>query len=254
MAAQDCGEVSKALGHSTGTPYQMEQSGFARLCQASIYLGRAIDYARGGPLTMSPSRIAETMSLAHELTGFGAALDNESMTRSVGNRFALLAPRCMTRSALFIALDRFTCPEKVGVEPGYVNHQGVKTQQELELQKQSIDIIERASEQLHAIGMDVLATTTMLRTQGDDTSNLAQAAAYSLGRVSPFTMDSIYAGAAMFHWLLGESGKDVYRKAAADLDMVLDVLSSRWRLGGVYREMLVVHDVEARVEASMVGR
>jgi hypothetical protein len=252
MAAQDCGEVSKALGHSTSTPYQMEQSGFARLCQAAIYLGRAIDYARGGPLTMSTARIAETMALAHELTGFGTALDNESMTRRVGKRFALLAPRCMARSALFIALDRFTCPEKVGAEPGYVNHQGVKTQQELELQKQSIDIIERASEQLHALGMDVLATTTMLRAQGDNTSNISQA--YSLGRVSPFIMDSVYAGAAMFHWLLGESGKDVYRKAAADLDMVLDALSSRWRLGSVYREMLVVHDVEARVEASMVGR
>ncbi|KAH6885008.1 hypothetical protein B0T10DRAFT_493116 [Thelonectria olida] len=242
--AWDCGEVGKALGHSTCTPYQVEQSGFARLCQASIYLGRAIGYARGNP-TMSTSRIAEIMSLAHELTGFGAIVDNESTARGLENRFPLLAPRSITRSALFVALERFTCPEKIGAEPGYVGSQGAKAQMELDLQRQSMQVIEQASEQLHTLSMDMLA---MLRAEGD----VAQP--YSLGHVSPFIMDSIYAGAATFHWLLGESGKDVYRTAAADLDMFLDTLSSRWRLGSMYREMLSMHDVSARVEASTVLR
>lgn len=221
----------------------MGQSGFARLCQASIYLGRAISYTRGN-LGMSTSHVVEIMSLTHELTSFGATVDNESTACGFEHRFTLLGPRCIARSALFVALDRLTCPEKMGAEPGYVTQQGAKTQHELELQRQSIQVIEMASEQLHTLGIDVLA---MLRAKGD----VAQSQAHSLGLVSPFIMDSLYAGAATFHWLLGEGGKEGYRKAAADLDMVLDTLSSRWRLCGVYREILMVYDVSARVEASM---
>lgn len=82
--------------------------------------------------------------------------------------------------------------------------------------------------------------------------NMDIAQLYLLGCVSPFIMDSAYVGAATFHWLLGETGKDVYRTAAADLDMLLDTLSSRWRLGSAYRDMLMVYDVSARVEASIV--
>jgi hypothetical protein len=170
-------------------------------------------------------------------------VDNESTARSLESRFALVAPRSITRSALFVALDRFTCPEKIGSEPGYIDSPGAKTQEELELQRQSIQVIERVSEQLHALGTDMLG---MLQGEGDT----AQAQTYSLGHVSPFIMDSIYAGAATFHWLLGENGKDVYRKAAADLDLLLDTLSPRWRLGSMYRELLVMHDASARVAAS----
>ncbi|KAL6412906.1 hypothetical protein AUP68_02399 [Ilyonectria robusta] len=182
------------------------------------------------------------MALSHELTGFGAALDSASKALKPEDRFALLAPRCIARSALFVALDRFTCPEKMAAEPGYLDSPVAKTHSEHEVQKQSMHVIQLASEQLHTLGMDI---SRMIK---DDT-DIAQP--YSLGRVSPFIMDSAYAGAATFHWLLGETGKDVYRTAAADLDMLLDTLSSRWRLGSAYRDILMVYDVSARVEASM---
>lgn len=196
---------------------------------------------------MSTSHVAEIRSLTQELTSFGVTVDTQSTTCGIGHRFTLLGSQCVARSALFIVLDRLTCPEKIGAEPGYVSQQGAKTQHELELQRQSMQVIETASDQLHALGLDVLSTC-MLRTEG----NVAQSRAHVLGLVSPFIMDSLYAAAATFHWLAGESGKDGHRKAAADLDMVLDKLSSRWRLASAYREMLMVYDVSARVEARMV--
>lgn len=207
-----------------------------------MYLGQAISCARESQPT-STSRIAEVMALCHELTGFGAALDSASTALKPEDRFALLAPRCITRSALFVVLDRFTCPEKMAAEHGYLDSPVAKTHSEHEIQKQSMHVIQLASEQLHTLAMDI---SRMIK---DDT-DIAQP--YSLGRVSPFIMDSAYAGAATFHWLLGETGNDVYRTAAADLDMLLDTLSPRWRLGSAYRDMLMVYDVSARVEASMV--
>ncbi|SPO03699.1 uncharacterized protein DNG_06382 [Cephalotrichum gorgonifer] len=232
------GDVGRALSYSIRTPYEVQQSGFARLCQVSIYLARAISYPRDNqPMTIS--RVAEIMSLARELAGFGAALDGESAALGHEDRFAFLAPRSITRSALFVVLDRFTCPEKIGVEPGYVvDHLAAKTPEELELQQQSMRVIEMASAQLHTLSLDILAT---LGSEG------GEAQQFSPGHVSPFIMDSIYASAATFHWIFGESGNDVYGTAAADLDRFLDALSSRWRLGAVYRDMLKVHDVSARI-------
>lgn len=185
---------------------------------------------------MTSSRIEQIMSLAGELSDFGAIVDNETTTLSPEKSAILLAPRCIARSALFVALDRFTCPEKISAEPGYVDSPGDKTQNEIELQRQSMHIIEQASEQLHTLGMELLPA---FRTDGIS----------SLSKVSPFMLDSIYASAATFHWLLGEGGNEIYRTAAADLDMFLDTMSSMWRLGSTYREMLAVHDVTTRVEA-----
>ncbi|KAI1066806.1 hypothetical protein LB506_012030 [Fusarium annulatum] len=233
--AWDRGEVNMAVSHSTSISHQLQQSPFARLCQASMYLVRAINYARDNS-AMTTSRTEEIMSLANELSDYGETVDNETTTLGPEKRIVLLAPRSIACSALFVALDRFTCPEKISAEPGYVDSPGDKTQDEIELQRQSMHIIEQISEQLHTLGMDLLPA---FRTDGIS----------SLSKVSPFMLDSIYASAATFHWLLGEGGNEVYRTAAADLGMFLDTISSRWRLGSTYREMLTVHDVTARVEA-----
>ncbi|KAF5562480.1 hypothetical protein FPHYL_5674 [Fusarium phyllophilum] len=215
--AWDRGEVNVAVSHSTSISYQIQQSAFARLCQASMYLARAIIYAQDKS-TMTSSRIEEIMSLAGELSAFATVVDNESAALGPERRLTLLSPQCVARSALFVALDRFTCPEKISAEPGYIESPGDKTQNEIELQRQSMRIIEQASEQLHSLGMELLPAFTIKGIS-------------SISKVSPFILDSIYAGAATFHWLLGEGGNEVYRTASADLDMLLDTMSSRWRLG-----------------------
>ncbi|KAF4344795.1 fungal specific transcription factor factor [Fusarium beomiforme] len=226
--AWDRGDVSMALGHSTSVEYQVPQSPFARLCQVSMYLGRAIDFARDNS-AMSSTRIEHVTSFVDELLGFGSLLEDESTDL---RSFTLLAPRCGIRSALFVALDRFTCPEKISAEPGYTGIQGNKTQKELELQRRSMQIMEQASELSRDLSSYILSID---RTE--------------LGRVSPFILDSVYAGGATFHWLFGESGNDIHREAARQIETVLEGMSYIWRLGSTYREMLKVHDISARVEA-----
>ncbi|KAF5982467.1 hypothetical protein FBULB1_4315 [Fusarium bulbicola] len=185
---------------------------------------------------MTGSRIEEIMSLASEISDFATVVDNESVALSPEKSLTLLAPRFIFRSALFAALDRFTCPEKISAEPGYIESPRDKTQNEIELQRQSMCIIEQASEQVHTVGMELLP---LFRTEG----------IFFMSKVSPFILDSTYASAATFHWLLGEGGNDAYRTAATESDVFLQTMSSRWRLGNTYREMLTVHDVTARVEA-----
>ncbi|KAH8656779.1 hypothetical protein BGZ61DRAFT_510737 [Ilyonectria robusta] len=182
-SSQDCSNIAKALSRLTSTLYQVKQSGFTRLYQASIYLGQAISCTQ------------ETLS--YKLTSFGAALNSASTALKPEDRYALLAPQYITRSALFVALNRFTYPEKIAAEPGYLNSP-----------KQSIHIIQLASEQLYTLGIDILRIIK-------DNTDIAQP--YSLGRVSPFIIDSAYAGAAT-----------------------------------AYRDILIVYNVSVRVEASMV--
>lgn len=183
------------------------------------------------------------MSLAHDLTAFASIVDKEAIAPESKSRFSLLAPRCIIRSALFIALDRFTCPERIGSEAGYVRREGAKTQSEISLQRQSMQIIELQSQQLHAIGMDILAESQM------DTE---AAQHYALGHVGPLILDAMYAGAATFYWMVSECGEEVYGTAASDLGRVLEALGSRWRLGNVYRDLLEMHDASVREGARVV--
>lgn len=182
------------------------------------------------------------MTLVHEMNGFASAVDSESVDWRLEKSCPLLAPRSVARSALFVVLDRFTCPEKTTSEPGYATDQGPKSQEELELQRQSMLTIEMASQQLHTMATNILS---LIPAEEED-------AAYShmSSLLSPFIMDAIYAAAATFHWLCAESGNQLHRAAATDLEMFLDFLRSRWRLGGAYREILIMHDVNMRVATS----
>lgn len=214
------------MGFPTDTPYQTRQSGFTRLCQAAIYLNRAIGLAR----VASPScHIPEVMALIHELDGFASVVDSEHSDWRLEVSSSLLAPRAIIRSALFAVLDRFSCPEKMGSEPGYIPHQGNKSQQELELQSRAILIMERASRELHSIVMHILPLIPV-------EEGFAAHSVQSL--LSPFIMDSIYAAAATLYWLFGETGDQLNRAAAADMEMFLDVLGSTWHLGRAYKEIL----------------
>jgi hypothetical protein len=169
------------------------------------------------------------MALVHELNGFVSVVDSEHSDWKLEISSALLAPRAIARSALFTVLDRFSCPEKMGTQPGYVPHQGKKSQQELELQSQSILIMEGASRELHSMVMNILPLIPV-------EEGYAAHSVQSL--LSPFIMDSIYAAAATLYWLFGESGDQLNRAAAADMEMFLDVLGSTWRLGRAYKDIL----------------
>ncbi|KAI6754871.1 hypothetical protein HG530_012623 [Fusarium avenaceum] len=213
----DQGDVRKALGFPTNTPYKTQQSGFTRLCQAALYLNRAIGLAR---VASPSSHIPEVMALVHELDGFASVVDSEHSDWRLEISSSLLAPRAIIRSALFTVLDRFSCPEKMGSEPGYIPHQGTKSQQELELQSRAILLMEGASRELHSIVMSILPLIPV-------EEGFAADSVQSL--LSPFIMDSVYSAAATLYWLFGETGDQLNQVAAADMEMFLDGLGHTGR-------------------------
>jgi hypothetical protein len=135
----------------------------------------------------------------------------------------------LIRSALFLAVDRLLCPEKIRPEPGLAYDPGTKTEEELRLQTKSMVAIELASRQLHSM---VMAIVPMIQHAQEDNAHL-----YALSGLSPFMLDASYAGAATFNWLYGENGYELYRTAGADIEMFLNIVHARWRLGGAYSKI-----------------
>lgn len=247
--------MQRAIGHASTTPYQVDQSSFARLCQASLYVGRALKCASSfsaataaaPPPPASSARVAELTALADELGGFCSAVDGGERG-GAQPALALLAPRCVARSALFVLLDGFFCPERIAPEAGYVVvAAGAKGGEELRLQAYAMRVVRRACDEIRAIAGEVVSEGG----GGADAGHGHEAApAARLGRVSPFVVDALYCAAATFHWLLGESGTAVYRTGAEELGASMRALAARWRLAEKFGEIALLHDVSVKIAGS----
>jgi hypothetical protein len=235
------------MGHAITAPTHLPQSGFARLCQAALYLGRALSYARELQ-TMDATRVAAIRTLADELGDFCAVTDDDATAavpaddrRNAG--LALLGPRCVARSALFVALEAFTCPEKMNPDAGYSMCSTARTYDELGLQVFSTQALKLASEQLHGLAMEIVASMSGAG---------ADAGVLPLGMVSPFVLDAMYCSAVTFHWLFGESGIEAYKTPIKDLETFMAMVGGQWRLAISYCEISKLYEVEKRVRGNMV--
>lgn len=228
--------MNRAVGHPSNTQEDFPASGFALLCQASIFLGRAIRLARVVP-TSNISH-TEITDLSREINDFASALDKQNLGGRLGESFPLLAPKFVVRSALFVLLDRFTCPEKLHSAPGYFTESSAKTMDDLELQTRCMQTLEATSQQLHTMSSSIMLAVRDLE---DDAVDLSK-----LSLLSPFIMDAIYAGAASFRWLERESGSESHARAAGHMEMLLDVLEARWKLAGAYKSMLALYNIGAQ--------
>ncbi|KAH7020763.1 fungal-specific transcription factor domain-containing protein [Microdochium trichocladiopsis] len=256
----DLGDASKAFGYPTDTPHETPQPGFARLCQASVYLNRAIRSARAKPTVPSPT---EVMALADELQSFASAVDRQGGGCTLETRIHLLASGALARSALFLVLDRCTCPEKMSAAPGYIPDPRAKTTEEIDLQIWATAVTQATSRHLHSVAMDVLALVRRRHSadqgaedqdQEDDDDSDDTASMHVLGLLGPFVLDAMYESAATFHWFAAETGDESLRAAAADMDGFLDAASSRWRLASVYRENMAVYAVDKNTVREHEGR
>jgi hypothetical protein len=99
--------------------------------------------------------------LADELCAFCVVIDKTSGSHYQDGFLSLLASQCVARSALFVALDAFTCPEKIGTATGYINSTHAKTPAELNLQAYSINIIQQVSEQARSFVKEVMSMMEM---------------------------------------------------------------------------------------------
>ncbi|KAH8676577.1 hypothetical protein BGZ60DRAFT_402881 [Tricladium varicosporioides] len=234
--AWDAGDVTRAWGLAVSTHYQVHQSFYARLCQAAIYIGHAEACARNKQ-PMNNLHITEIMSLAEELSGFSAVIDNTPALSNTDNFIRLLGPRCLARSALFITLDSLTCPEKLRPGIGYTVSSGAKTQEEIKLQSRSMQVVQQASQQAHHLAMELSAMI-----------ELDESLRWQLGKVSPFILDLMYCSMATSHWFLGENGDEVNQSNLKDLKPFMEMLGTRWRLSKKYIELASFYDITSRAK------
>lgn len=127
------------------------------------------------------------------------------------------------RSALFLVLDAFTCPEKLSDQPGYIVCAGGKSSEELGLLGRATVLTQEVAEQSHMLAMKAFQFFE------NDPSTFS-----NLGRISPCTLDAIYYSLASYHWYYGEQGNEAYKSKIRDLELYLERLGTRWKLGREY--------------------
>lgn len=166
--------------------------------------------------------ISAVTSLTMELCSFRSIIADEITLSSMEGYLRLLAPCCLTWSALFMLLDSYCCPEKLGDEPGYMPSDDVKGPEELAIQVQATLVVRSISDQAHEHTkrlMDVISTMP-----GMD----------PIGSVSPFSLDALYCSMVTFQWIYREGGDELAEAGLADIEFCMRRLSERWRLASEY--------------------
>lgn len=175
--------------------------------------------------------------LIEELCNFRSVVD-EGANKNGQTGLSWIAARATVRSALFLVLDLFSCPEKLSGQPGYVIGSGAKGAQELKLQQQAMVLTQETAEDMYS-----LATQLIIFAETESTDGSLQR---QLSRVSPYLLDVMYCSLATYHWFAGEQGNETYQSKIGDMELLFDKLGTRWNLGCEYLSLSRYHDSRAR--------
>lgn len=180
--------------------------------------------------------ITMTSTLTEDLCAVNAILDETASSSPGAEEYLnILAPRCLVWSALFLHLDSYCCPEKLGNEPGYPLTGNAKTPEEQLLQVNATLVVRSISDQAHYAALRIAQILDgCLQTQGN------------FRRISPFVLDALYCTMATFHWVLREGGDDTIRLSLQDVKKCLRGLGEGWPLA---LEYLALEDVYATAPA-----
>lgn len=161
-------------------------------------------------------------SLTTELCSFGSILDDEITSSRMEGYLRLLAPCCLTWSALFMLLDSYCCPKNLSDEPGYTPSGDAKGPEELATKVQATLVVRSISDQAHEQTknlMDIISTMPCMD---------------PIGSVSPFSLNALYCSMVMFQWIYREGGDELVEARLAGMKGCMRRLSERWRLASEY--------------------
>lgn len=165
---------------------------------------------------------------------FLSAVDTEG-TRNGQLDFSWFGPRALCRSAVFVVLDLFTCPEKRSSQPGYVMEPGVKTAEEVSLQHRAMGLTKELADQIHSLVLTLVLFLGKNETSGNYYS-----------QISPHLLDVAYWALATYYWFAAEEGDGAYRYRISNLREFLEKIGTRWRLGHEYLRLARYHDSSMR--------
>lgn len=227
-----------ALNHSVSTDYSVPQSPFARLCQSAIFISHAAACSHSAQ-PMLPHHIAAATALAESLCAYSAILEEDVLASYTNGYLYLLAPRCLTWSALFMLLDKYCCPEKLSEEPGYPLATDAKSPEELTMQVQATLVVQGITNQVHKVALSIMDAVGSGPPLEDTTRE-----------VSPFTLDALYCAMITLQWIHQESGDETIKENLADVERCLRMLGKRWRLG---LEYLTLQEVYCNISSPLTN-
>ncbi|XHG03615.1 hypothetical protein AWENTII_006916 [Aspergillus wentii] len=219
--AWDLGDVAHIVHYPVTTPLSTPVSPFSRLCQSAIFISRAA-ICRSDSQTEVAHHIAAVASLTEDLNTFSFILAEEMTPLSPTRYLRLLAPQCLTWSALFLLLDNYCCPEKLSDEPGYILSADVKGQDEVVTQVQATLVVRNISDRAHGLTANLMNIVSHLPCNDQ------------LGTISPFLLDALYCVMVTFQWIFREGGDEQAKARLADIEACMGRLSERWMLAAEY--------------------
>lgn len=151
--------------------------------------------------------------------------------------FSWVGSRAISRSAVYIILDFFSCPEKMSGQPGYGMEPGAKDNDEINLQHRAMRLTKEHADQIHSL---ILRFLPLLEISGSTGKYCSQ--------ISPYLLDTVYCTLATYYWFAAEEGDETYRCRISDIRQFLEKIGPRWRLGHEYLALARYHDSRMRSE------
>ncbi|KIW40475.1 hypothetical protein, variant [Exophiala oligosperma] len=201
------GEITGSEPLYVSSPTNIKAGAFARTCQACHLVGRLIRLLNDKMLE-GPMRFTEAIQLHRTFQALANLLTEDTGRQpwQYGTSLAL----CF--GGLLHLYDPFACTE--------TNH-GTGTVEETEMQTVAIG-------GLRSVAADILQFSHLLQTSMKENP----------ASISPLIGDCLYIAAATYAWLVYETGTRETAEAYRQLRKVLEIMGTRWAVGGQYLAIL----------------
>ena len=213
MSEQEQGEMSLAVQRLVSGPVSDPVDPFPRLCQASVMMGKVLSHHYGEKIPSDKAKFGLANQLYIDICDLARKLKDEA--DNAHDYLSLTAPLSLTYSTLCVLCEAYSCPESAGCNS--------KNPEVAEMQVKAID------------GLKTVAGSIV---DFAERISVATQNPQDLDRLSPIIMDSMYAAAANYAWLVRESGDESYQMALDSLRHCLRRFGTRWRNAAEYLRIL----------------
>lgn len=218
-----------------------KQPSFACLCQAALLVESAIKTTWIPPADRSNTHCS---ALVDQLCSFISAVDTGRPSMDQLD-LSLISPSATIRSAVFLILDLFACPEKLSGQPGYVIAPGAKDREELDLQQRAMTLTIELAEHMSSLAVRLLP---LVHSETDEFSHRQSS------KISPLLLDAMYCSLATFYWFAAEQGDEAFEPRIRELRQFLDIVGHRWSLAHEYLSLTKYHDSTMRSSLLSEGK
>ena len=204
--------MSAARQSLVGSPISEPVTSFSRLCQAIIMMGKVFSHQYGDGLPSEAEQLKAASDLYGNASELATTISKEADIEQ--DFFGYASAIAVTYSTLCALCEGYSCPK------GRCKSLG----------KESSDMQTQAIEGLRSVGGSIVNFV--------DHINANTPLGQDLDRLSPIIMDSLYAAASNYAWLVRESGDVMYQTALDAIRDCLKKLGARWRNAAEYLRIL----------------